>query len=44
MRTTFGMFDESGEGALDEEELEKLLGTFGQNPSKEKVRTSLVTA
>lgn len=37
MRMTFGMFDESGDGALDEEELEKLLRTFGQEPTKEKV-------
>lgn len=34
---TFGLFDESGDGALDEEELEKLLRTFGQEPTKEKV-------
>lgn len=37
MRMTFGLFDESGDGALDEEELEKLLRTFGQEPTKEKV-------
>lgn len=37
MRMTFGMFDESGDGALDEEELASLLRTFGQETSKEKV-------
>lgn len=37
MRLTFGMFDESGDGALDEEELGSLLRTFGQHPTKEKV-------
>ena len=37
MRVTFAMFDESGDGALDEEELEGLLRTFGQEPTKEKV-------
>lgn len=35
---TFGIFDESGDGRLDEEELEKLLRTFGQEPTKENVR------
>lgn len=39
---TFAMFDESGDGALDEEELEKLLITFGQNPSKEKVSLTVL--
>lgn len=39
----FGMFDESGDGALDEEELDKLLRTFGQEPSKEKARVSLIS-
>lgn len=38
MRMTFGMFDESGDGALDEEELGSLLRTFGQEPTEEKVR------
>lgn len=37
MRMTFGLFDESGDGALDEEELGDLLRTFGQEPTKEKV-------
>lgn len=37
MRMTFGLFDESGDGALDEEELEGILRTFGQEPTKEKV-------
>lgn len=37
MRVTFAMFDESGDGALDEEELGGLLRTFGQEPTKEKV-------
>lgn len=37
MRMTFGMMDESGDGVLDEEELEKLLIMFGQKPTKEKV-------
>ena len=37
MRMTFAMFDESGDGVLDEEELESLLRTFGQEPTKEKV-------
>lgn len=30
------MFDESGDGTLDEDELEKLLRKFGQEPTKEK--------
>ncbi len=38
MRVTFAMFDESGDGALDEEELGALLRTFGQEPTKEKVK------
>ncbi|CAN0382817.1 unnamed protein product, partial [Ectocarpus sp. 8 AP-2014] len=37
MRVTFGLFDESGDGALDEEELGALLRTFGQEPTKDKV-------
>lgn len=36
------MFDESGDGALDVDELEKLLRTFGQNPTKEKVGEALL--
>ena len=38
MRMAFGLFDESGDGVLDEEELEKVLREFGQEPTKEKVR------
>lgn len=37
MRVTFALFDESGDGALDEEELGALLRTFGQEPTKDKV-------
>lgn len=37
MRVTFAMFDESGDGALDEDELGQLLGAFGQESTKEKV-------
>lgn len=43
MRVTFAMFDESGDGALDEEELEGLLRTFGQEPTKEKVAKTCTT-
>lgn len=39
MRVTFAMFDKSGDGALDEEELGALLRTFGQEPTQEKVRS-----
>ncbi|CAN0092307.1 unnamed protein product, partial [Laminaria digitata] len=41
MRMTFGMFDESGDGALDEEELGSLLKTFGQEPTKEKIHEEM---
>ncbi|CAM9879132.1 unnamed protein product, partial [Scytosiphon promiscuus] len=42
MRVTFGLFDESGDGALDEEELGDLLRTFGQEPTKEKIHKEML--
>ncbi|CAN0237260.1 unnamed protein product [Ectocarpus sp. 8 AP-2014] len=42
MRVTFGLFDESGDGALDEEELGALLRTFGQEPTKDKIHKEML--
>lgn len=39
MRMTFGMFDESGDGALDEDELEQVLRVFVDEPEKDKARS-----
>ncbi|CAB1099448.1 unnamed protein product [Ectocarpus sp. CCAP 1310/34] len=42
MRVTFARFDESGDGALDEEELGALLRTFGQEPTKDKIHKEML--
>ncbi|CAM9392948.1 unnamed protein product [Ascophyllum nodosum] len=41
MRMAFGLFDESGDGVLDEEELEKVLREFGQEPTKDKIHEEM---
>ncbi|CAM9467596.1 unnamed protein product [Ectocarpus sp. 12 AP-2014] len=42
MRVTFALFDESGDGALDEDELGALLRMFGQEPTKDKIHKEML--